>query len=299
MSLTATDAGSTVGSLTKASRGPRRGWRSAGTWFGAVIVGIAAFCAIFAPLLVPHDPFAQDLSKRLLVPFWMEGSNPEHLLGTDQLGRDYLSRLIWGCRISMLIGVTVSFVSGLIGITLGVMGGFLGGRVDDAVLFAITTRLSLPVVLVALAVVGLLGSSMTLLVITLGLLLWDRFAVVSRATTMQVRNLDYVAAAWCAGCSRFRILTREVLPNIASHLVVVATLEIALAILLEAALSFLGLGVPPPLPSWGLMIAEAKDYMFFSPWIIMIPGVALFVLVLGINLLGDGLRDQFGARTAP
>jgi peptide/nickel transport system permease protein len=250
-------------------------------------------------LLVPHDPFVQDLSKRMLPPFWMEGTNPAYLLGTDQLGRDYLSRLIWGCRISVLIGVTVTVVSAVIGITIGVLGGFLGGRVDDAVLFAITTRLSIPVVLVALAVVGLLGSSMTLLVLTLGLLLWDRFAVVARATTMQVRNLDFVAAAWCAGCSRLRILAGEVLPNIASHLVVVATLEVALAILLEAALSFLGLGVPPPLPSWGLMIAEAKEYMFFSPWVIVIPGVALFVLVLGINLLGDGLRDLFGARTDP
>jgi peptide/nickel transport system permease protein len=274
----------------------RRGWKNVATWVGAVIVGVAAFCALFAPLLVPHDPFAQDLGKRLLVPFWMAGSDPDHLLGTDQLGRDYLARLIYGCRISMMIGVTVTIVSGLIGITIGVLGGFMGGRVDDAVLFAITTRLSLPVVLVALAVVGLLGSSMTILMFTLGLLLWERFAVVARSTTMQVRNLDFVAAAWCAGCSRFRILAGEVLPNIASHLVVVATLEIALAILLEAALSFLGLGVPPPLPSWGLMIAEAKDYMFFSPWVIVIPGVALFVLVLGINLLGDGLRDLFGAR---
>jgi len=275
----------------------RRGWRNAGTWAGAIIVGIAAFCALFAPLLVPHDPFAQDLGKRLLVPFWMPGTDPNHLLGTDQLGRDYLARLIYGCRISMMIGCSVSLVSGIIGITLGVLGGFMGGRVDDVVLFAITTRLSLPVVLVALAVVGLLGSSMTLLMITMGVLLWDRFAVVARSTTMQVRNLDFVAAAWCAGCSRFRILAGEVLPNIASHLVVVATLEIALAILLEAALSFLGLGVPPPLPSWGLMIAEAKDYMFFSPWVIVIPGVCLFVLVLGINLLGDGLRDMLGARS--
>jgi peptide/nickel transport system permease protein len=277
----------------------KRGWKNIATWVGAVIVGLAVFAALFAPLLVPHDPFAQDLGKRLLVPFWMDGTDPQHLLGTDQLGRDYLARLIYGCRISMMIGVTVTIVSGVIGITIGVLGGFLGGRVDDIVLFAITTRLSLPVVLVALAVVGLLGSSMTILMITLGLLLWERFAVVSRATTMQVRNLDFVAAAWCAGCSRFRILAGEVLPNIASHLVVVATLEIALAILLEAALSFLGLGVPPPLPSWGLMIAEAKDYMFFSPWVIMIPGVCLFVLVLGINLLGDGLRDMFGARTDP
>jgi peptide/nickel transport system permease protein len=277
--------------------GPRRGWKSASTWIGAFIVGVAVICAVFAPLLVPHDPFAQDLNRRLLVPFWMEGYNPEFLLGTDQLGRDYLSRLIWGCRISMLIGVTVTIVSGLIGITIGVLGGFFGGRIDDAVLFAITTRLSIPVVLVALAVVGLLGTSMTLLVLTLGLLLWDRFAVVARSTSMQIRNLDFVAAAWCAGCSRFRVLSREVLPNIASHLVVVATLEVALAILLEATLSFLGLGVPPPLPSWGLMIAEAKDYMFFSPWVIVIPGVALFVLVLGINLLGDGLRDAFGTRS--
>ncbi|CAN5223109.1 ABC transporter permease [soil metagenome] len=277
----------------------KRGWKNIATWIGAVIVGLAALAALFGPLLVSHDPFAQDLGKRLLVPFWMEGAEPGHVLGTDQLGRDYLARLVYGCRISMMIGVTVTIVSGLIGITIGVLGGFIGGRVDDVVLFAITTRLSLPVVLVALAVVGLLGSSMTILMITLGLLLWERFAVVARSTTMQVRNLDFVAAAWCAGCSRFRILTREVLPNIASHLVVVATLEIALAILLEAALSFLGLGVPPPLPSWGLMIAEAKDYMFFSPWVIMIPGVALFVLVLGINLLGDGLRDMFGARTDP
>ena len=285
-------------SAVTATSGPRRGWRSASTWIGATIVGMATICALFAPLLVPQDPFLQDLGKRLLPPFWMPGTDPAHLLGTDQLGRDYLSRLIYGCRISMMIGLTVTVVSAVIGIAMGVLGGFFGGKIDDAVLFAITTRLSIPVVLVALAVVGLLGSSMTLLVITLGALLWDRFAVVARSTTMQVRNLDFVAAAWCAGCSRLRILAGEVLPNIASHLVVVATLEIALAILLEAALSFLGLGVPPPLPSWGLMIAEAKDYMFFSPWVIVIPGVALFVLVLGINLLGDGLRDLFGARSA-
>ena len=230
-------------------------------------------------------------ARRLVPPFWMEGSRPEHLLGTDQLGRDYLARLVYGARISLLIGVLTVITSGLIGTAMGVLGGYFGGRVDDAVLFAITCRLSIPVVLVALAVVGLLGSSLTLVVATLGLLLWDRFAVVARSTTMQVRTLDYVNAAWCAGCSTPHLLFREILPNIASHLAVVATLEMALAILLEAALSFLGLGVPPPLPSWGLMIAEGKDYMFFSPWVIMIPGVALFVLVLGINLVGDGLRE--------
>jgi peptide/nickel transport system permease protein len=270
--------------------------RGLSTGLGAAIVGIALAVAILAPLLVPHDPFQQDLTARLIPPVWMDGGQPGHLLGTDQLGRDYLSRLIYGTRISMLIGVATVLASGLIGITLGVLGGFFGGWVDQVVMFAITCRLAIPLILVALTVVALVGSSLTVVVLTLGLLLWDRFAVVARTTTMQVRTLDYIAAAWAAGCSPARVMLREVLPNIAPHLLVVATLEMALAILLEAALSFLGLGVPPPLPSWGLMISEAKDYMFFSPWVIMVPGIALFVLVLGINLLGDGLRSLRGVR---
>lgn len=267
----------------------------AGFTVGIAIVAIIAVVALIGNQIVPHDPFIQDLGNRLKPPFWMEGSDPGHWLGTDQLGRDYLARLAYGARISLLIGIMTVITSGLIGITLGVLGGFFGGRVDDFVLFAITTRLSIPVVLVALAVVGLMGSGLGLVVATLGLLLWDRFAVVARATTMQIRSLDYVNAARCAGASTPHLLIKEILPNIASHLAVVATLEMALAILLEAALSFLGLGVPPPLPSWGLMIAEGKDYMFFSPWVIMVPGIALFVLVLGINLVGDGLRNLLGS----
>src|SRR5437588_2577837 len=238
---------------------------------GILIGAVVASAALVGNALVPQDPFVQDLGNRLKPPFWMDGTDPAHLFGTDQLGRDYLARLVYGARISLLIGIMTVITSGLIGITLGVVGGFFGGRVDDVVLFAITTRLSIPVVLVALAVVGLMGSGLGLVVATLGLLLWDRFAVVARATTMQVRTLDYVSAAWCAGASTRHILVKEILPNIASHLAVVATLEMALAILLEAALSFLGLGVPPPLPSWGLMIAEGKDYMFFSPWVIFVP----------------------------
>jgi peptide/nickel transport system permease protein len=267
---------------------------NAGFILGMIIVGGIAVAALIGNSLVAHDPFTQDLGKRLSPPFWMPGNRVEHLLGTDQLGRDYLARLVYGARISLLIGLMTVITSGIIGTTLGVLGGYFGGRVDDAVLFAITCRLSIPVVLVALAVVGLLGSRLVLVLLTLGLLLWDRFAVVARSTTMQVRTLDYVNAAWCAGCSTPYLLIREILPNITSHLAVVATLEMALAILLEAALSFLGLGVPPPLPSWGLMIAEGKDYMFFSPWVIMIPGVTLFVFVLGINLVGDGLRNLLG-----
>ena len=268
--------------------------RNPGFVVGAAIVGFAAIIAIIAPWIVPYDPFAIDLSRRLVPPSFMEGGDPRNFLGTDQLGRDYLSRLIYGARISMVIGVLTVITSGIIGITLGVLGGFYGGKIDDFVVFCITTRLSIPAVLVALAVAALRGSSFMLVVLVLGLLLWDRFAVVARSTTMQIRNLDYVSAAWCAGVSRWWVLTREVLPNIATHLAVVATLEMALAILLEAALSFLGLGVPPPLPSWGLMISEAKEYMFFQAWVIIIPGAALFILVLGVNLLGDALRDMMG-----
>ena len=262
---------------------------------GGLIVLVALLVAAAGPALVPHDAFSQDLMHRLVPPAWLGGTN-EHLFGTDGLGRDYLARLVYGARISLLIGVAAAAASGVIGSGLGVVGGFFGGRADDLVIFAITCRLSIPLILVALAIVSAVGSSLAVVVLTLGLLLWDRFAVVARTATMQVRNLDYVAAARAAGASLPHILGREVLPNIAHHLVVVATLEVALAILLESVLSFLGLGVPAPLPSWGLMIAEGKDYMFFEPWVIAIPGAALFTLVLGVNLLGDGLRDGFNCR---
>jgi peptide/nickel transport system permease protein len=264
---------------------------------GAIIVGAVAVIAVIAPLLTPHDPFAQDLSARFIPPAWMEGGSSDHLLGTDQLGRDYLSRLILGARISMMIGLSTIIVSGFIGTTLGLLGGYFGGWVDRVVMFVVSCRLAIPLILVALTVVAMVGSSLQVVMLTLGLLLWERFAVVSRAATKQVAGLDYVAAAWAAGCSRWWIILREILPNIMHHLIVIATIDMAIAILLEAALSFLGLGVPPPLPSWGLMIAEAKDYMFFKPWVIEIPGLALLVLVLGINLLGDGLRDALGAQT--
>jgi peptide/nickel transport system permease protein len=268
------------------------GWLGhAGLVIGALIVGLAALCAIAGPALVTHDAFATDLMARLTPPAFMEGGSSAHLLGTDQVGRDYLARLVYGARISLSIGLSTVIVSGFIGAALGIGGGFFGGRIDEVVTFIITCRLAVPLILIALAVVSVVGASLSVVMLTLGLLLWDRFAVVTRAAASQIRSLDYVAAARAAGCSTFYILTREVLPNIVNPLAVVATLEMALAILLEAALSFLGLGVPAPLPSWGLMIAEARDYMFFQPWVIVIPGIALLVLVLGINLLGDGLRD--------
>jgi peptide/nickel transport system permease protein len=258
---------------------------------GATVILTVLAAALAAPALAPYDPFAQDLSQRLIPPVWHAHGSWTHVLGTDQLGRDYLSRLIYGARISLLVGATAAAMSAVIGTTLGVLGGYFGGRIDLVVAFIITTRLALPVILVALAVAAFIGSSLEIVIAVLGLLLWDRFAVVTRSATMQVRSLDYIAAARAIGCSTARIILVEILPNIANVLLVVATLEMAQAILLEATLSFLGLGIPPPAPSWGLMVAEGKEYMFFSPWVITIPGAALFVLVLAINLFGDGLRD--------
>ncbi|HEX7076559.1 MAG TPA: ABC transporter permease [Hyphomicrobiaceae bacterium] len=260
---------------------------------GLILVGAVVAIALLAPLLAPHDPYAQDLMRRLVPPIWHDKGIWSNPLGTDNLGRDYLSRILYGARISLLIGLSVMVISGLIGTALGLAAGYFGGRTDLVISFFITARLAMPVVLVALAVVAMIGGSLPVVILTLGLLKWDRFAVVMRSATQQVRSLDYVTAAEAAGASRLRILLGEVLPNVFPHLIVVATVEAGSAILLEAALSFLGLGVQPPLPSWGLMIAEAKNFMFFSFWLIAIPGTALALLVLGINLLGDGLRDVF------
>ncbi len=258
---------------------------------GAGLLALILFIAAFAGVLSPHDPYAQDLGKRLIPPIWHDAGQWAHPLGTDNLGRDYLSRSLHGARISLLIGGAVMLISGLIGTALGMAAGFFGGRVDLFASYLITTRLALPVVLVALAVVATIGGSLVVVVLVLGLLKWDRFAVVMRSATQQVRSMDYVAAARAAGASSSHLLLAEVLPNVLPQLIVIATVESASAILLEAALSFLGLGVQPPLPSWGLMIAEAKNHMFFSFWLIAIPASLLAALVLAINLLGDGLRD--------
>ncbi len=262
-----------------------------GMMIGSLIVLSIILVALLAPLLAPHDPYQQDLLKRLIPPVWDSRGSWEHILGTDHLGRDYLSRLIYGARISLLIGIGAALISGVIGTVMGVMAGYFGGKVDMVVTFLITVRLSMPVVLVALAVVAIVGGSLQVVISVLGLLLWDRFAVVMRSSTLQIRSMDYVAAAQAVGCSVPRILMTEVLPNVVNNLIVITTIEIAHAIILEAALSFLGLGVQPPLPSWGLMVSEGKDMMLFESWLITIPGVALFMLVLAINLMGDGIRD--------
>ena len=275
----------------------RRVFGHKGLMIGGTIFLIIVLMAAFAPWLAPHDPYAHSLGNRLIPPVWHAWfyDHPTagwtHPLGTDAQGRDYLSRIIYGARISLLIGLSATLISMIIGCTLGLVAGYFGGRVDTVISFIITTRLSMPVILVALAVVALVGTSLQVVVLVLGLLLWDQFAVVMRTLTLQMREFDFVTAAEALGCSRSYIILREILPNILNALLVVGTVEMANAILLEAALSFLGLGVQPPLPSWGLMLSQAQNEIFFDPWLITIPGVALFALVLSINLMGDGARD--------
>lgn len=275
----------------------RRVFGHTGLMIGGTILLVIALMALLAPLVAPHDPYSHSLANRLVPPIWHDWLYDDaratwtHAFGTDHQGRDYLSRIIYGARISLLIGFSAAIISGVIGCTLGLIAGYYGGRVDMAVNFIITTRLAMPVILVALAVVALMGSSLTIVVLVLGFLLWDQFAVVMRTLAMQMREFDFVTSAQALGCSPRYIIMREILPNVLNALLVVMTIEMANAILLEAALSFLGLGVQPPLPSWGLMLSQAKDEIFFDPWMITIPGVALLMLVLAINLIGDGLRD--------
>lgn len=259
--------------------------------FGLVVLVLVVVVAVLAPLLAPHDPYIQEIPRRLMPPVWADGGMWTHMLGTDGLGRDYLSRMIYGARVSLTVGFFAAIISGLIGSSLGIIGGYFGGRVDTVIMYVVNTRLSMPALLVALALVSIVGGSLTSVTLILGFLLWDRFAVVMRSATQQVRTNDFVLAAEAVGASKLRIIFSEVLPNVVNQMIVVATLEMALAILGEAALSFLGLGVQPPTASWGLMVSEGRDFMFFKPYLIVIPGAAIFLLVIAINLLGDGVRD--------
>ena len=269
----------------------RRARRHVGFQLGLAIVMLAAACALLAPWLSPHDPLLQDLSKRLIPPIWDAGGDWTHPLGTDGFGRDYLSRLLWGAQVTMIVGFGAAVMSGIVGSIIGITGGYFGGRVDAVMMFITNVKLALPGVLIALSLVSIFGGSMLVVVLVLGFLFWDRFAIVTRAATQQIRANEFVAAAEAIGASRMRIILSEILPNVMNQIIVVASLEMATAILVEAALSFLGLGIQPPTPSWGLMVSEGRPYMYIKPYLIALPGLAIFLLVMAINLLGDGIRD--------
>lgn len=269
----------------------RRAIRHPGLLIGLFLIALALVLAVFSPLIATHDPYAQDLTKKLLPPFWSEGGSAEHLFGTDSLGRDFFSRIVYGAQVTMIVGFGATLMSGIIGSALGIVGGYYGGRVDTLVMFIVNVKLAMPGILIALSLVSIFGGSLLVITLILGFLFWDRFAVVVRSATQQIRANEFITAAEVAGATRMWIMFREILPNVMNQIIVVASLEMAIAILVEASLSFLGLGIQPPTPSWGLLVSEGRTFMFFKPYLIMLPGAAIFLLVVGINLAGDGLRD--------
>jgi len=258
---------------------------------GFFIVFIVVLTAILAPQLAPHDPYRQNIAKRLLPPAWYDKGSMEHPLGTDMMGRDYLSRIIYGARISLIVALFTVLTASTVGITLGLLGGYFGGFVDMVVTTVINVRLAFPFILLALVLIAVLGPSFWNLILCLGITMWIRYAIVGRGLVMSLRERDFILSARCVGCSSLRIILSHLLPNIINSMIVIGTVELANAILLESFMSFLGLGVQPPTPSWGGMLSEGRAYMLNRWWIATFPGMAIFITALGINLMGDGLRD--------
>lgn len=266
-------------------------WRLRLGAVGAVLIAALLFTAVFVPWLAPHDPYEQDIMQRLLPPAWMDGGQPGHLLGTDHVGRDLLSRILYGTRISLVVGLSAVVLQVLIGVLLGLLAGYYGGRTDTVISFLVNAMMGFPFILLALSLVAVLGPSLRNIIIALGLTGWPVFTRVTRMETIKLREQEFVLAAVSLGFSTARILRRHVLPNLLPSILVIATVEVARAIIRESLLSFLGLGIQPPTPSWGMMLAEGRDYMLLEWWLAAFPGLAIFLSALGINLLGDAMRD--------
>lgn len=254
---------------------------------GLLVLALTVVAAVAAPWVAPHDPAAVSLAARLLPPLV-----PDHLLGTDALGQDVLSRVIYGARVSLLVGFSAVAVSGLLGVSLGLLAGFLGGWIDALVMRVGEVQLAFPTIILYVAVMAVVGPGLEKLIAVIGLVGWVQYARVERAMTLSLRELEYVHAARALGASSGRIMVRHILPNTVGPLTVVASFGLASTIVIEASLSFLGLGVPPSVPSWGSMLADGRDYLRAGWWVATFPGLALTACVLAVNLLGDWLRDE-------
>lgn len=258
---------------------------------GGVIVVIFIVVAIFAPLLAPSDPYKNDLTQTLITPC------AEHWFGTDELGRDILSRIIYGARLSLLEGLFSVFLAMLIGVPMGILSGFVGGKTDTVIMRFIDILLAFPGVLLAVAIISILGPSLINAMIAVGVYTVPMFARLARGSTLAVKEEPYVEACRASGMSNFRILYRHIYPNISAHLYVMATLRVAIAILTAASLSFLGLGAQPPSPEWGAMLSNGRNYLLIAPHLVVFPGLAIILLVLGLNLFQDGLRLALDPKT--
>ena len=261
-----------------------------------VPLGILTFClvipAVLASQVAPHDPLKGSLANRLKAPAWQDGGSLSYPLGTDKLGRDILSRMIHGARVSLVVSLIAILVGGAIGTGLGLISGYFGRWVDSLIMRLVDISLSLPTILLALVLVAAVGPSFSTVIIVLVVLLWARYARLVRAETLAMKERDFIARARVAGASHVRIMLRYIFPNVVNSLVVLATLQVGYVILLESALSFLGAGLPRPTPAWGLMIADGRELIVTAWWVSMFPGLAIMLTVLSLNLLGDWLRDH-------
>lgn len=263
---------------------------------GAAILLVVVFVAIFAPLLAPHDPNLKNPRLRLKPPVWVEGGSPNNILGTDTLGRDILSRVVYGARVSVLVGVTAVVLAGAIGVSIGLITGYFGGAVDMAMMRFTDAFQAIPGLLLTILVVGIVGPGLWTLIGILGVTTWVTYARVVRGETLTVRERDYVQAARALGQINLWILLRHILPNVRGSVIVLATLNVAGIILAESGLSFLGLGVPPTTPTWGGILSDGRNYITHAWWVATFPGIAISITVLGITFLGDWMRDYFDPR---
>lgn len=258
---------------------------------GALILFSVCFMAIFANVIAPHDPYEQDIMKKLLNPVWTYKSNPDFLLGTDQLGRDILSRIIYGSRVTLLVAFTGTIAAGIVGVFLGCISGYFGGWIDAVIMRIADIQLSFPFILLALFIAAVLGPGLENIILISVLCFWVQYARLVRGEILSIREMEYIEALRALGIGHFKIIFRHILPNLLNVVIVLGTLEMARIILMEAALSFLGLGVPIEVPTWGRMLAESRVNMVSYPWHAILPGALITFTVLGVNLIGDWLRD--------
>jgi peptide/nickel transport system permease protein len=273
-----------------------RGELSRLPWIPVAIIAVLVVVALFAPLIAPRSPTEQSLPDKLRPPAWQEGGSRTYLLGTDALGRDMLSRLVYGARVSLTAAACALLAGGGVGLAVGVLAGYAGGRVDGALMRMVDATLSFPTILIALLLAVSLGQGLRTIVLAIAFIIWARFARVVRGEVLAVKARDFVALARVHGCSGLRIMAVHILPNVTNTFMVLLTLHIGFVIIVEASLSFLGAGIPPPTPSWGQMVADGRSYIASAWWISAVPGAAIMLVVLAFNLFGDWLRDWLDPR---
>ena len=274
---------------------PRAEWGRL-PWVAFVIITVLVLLAVFAPLIAPHSPTEQSLPNKLKPPAWQEGGSRTHLLGTDMLGRDLFSRLVYGARVSLTVAVFALMSGGLIGLAVGIVAGYVGGRTDSALMRVVDATLTFPTILIALLLAVSLGAGLRTIVLAITVIIWARFARVVRGEVLTVKTRDFVALARVHGCSHLRIMAVHIVPNVLNTFMVLLTLHIGFVIIVEASLSFLGAGIPPPTPSWGQMVADGRSHIASAWWLSALPGAAIMLVVLAFNLFGDWLRDWLDPR---